>query len=327
MKKKILVTREVFDEVLVFLRQHFEVEDNQPDTLWPVSELLQRLADKDGALVTVADPIDRTVVEYCPQLRAISTIAVGYNNIDIAACTARGIVVTNTPGVLEQTTADHAWALMLAAARRIVHADRWVRAGEWYGWRFKDWLGLDVHGKTLGIVGMGGVGQAVARRASGFDMRVLYHNRNRLPAEIETRCAATHVGLAELLRESDFVMLTVPYGTQTHHLIGGAELATMKRGAVLVNMARGGVVDDEALVEVLSEGRIAAAALDVFEREPALNPAFLSLHNVTLTPHIGSASHATRMNMAMLAARNLVAALTGGTPPNPVNPGVLEKRP
>jgi gluconate 2-dehydrogenase len=318
-KQKILVTREVFDEVLVFLRQHFQVEGNQQDTVWPVSELLHRLADKDGALVTIADPIDRTVIEYCPQLRAISTIAAGYNNIDVAACTQHGIVVTNTPGVLEQTTADHAWALMLAAARRIVHADRWVRAGEWYGWRFKDWLGLDVYGKTLGIVGMGGVGQAVARRASGFDMRVLYHNRSRLTVEVETRCAATHVGLVELLREADFVVLTVPYGPQTHHLIGARELDIMKSTAVLVNMARGGVVDDEALIEALSEGRIAAAGLDVFEREPALNPGFLGLHNVTLTPHIGSASYATRMNMAMLAARNLVAALTGGTPPNPVN--------
>lgn len=320
MKPKVLVTREVFDEVLDYLRRHVEVEDNQHDTPLAVTDLLDRLYDKDGALVTAADRIERTVVEFCPRLKAISTIAVGYNNIDVDACSARGILVTNTPGVLDETTADHAWALLLAAARRIPQADRWTRAGQWHGWRFKDWLGLDVHGKTLGIVGMGRIGQAVARRARGFDMRIIYHNRNRLPAEIEAACGASYAGMAELLANADFVVLNVPYSEQTHHLIGAAEIARMKPSAVLINIARGGVVDDIALIEALGESRIAAAGLDVFENEPVLHPGFLSLSNVVLTPHIASASHATRMDMAMLAAQNLVAALTTGNPPNLVNP-------
>ena len=322
MKPRILVTREVFDAVLSYLRGHCEVEDNQRDTPLPTPELIDRLSDKDGALVTAAERIDRAVLDFCPQLKAVSTIAVGYDNIDIGACSARGILVTNTPGVLTDTTADHAWALLMAAARRIPQADHWVRAGQWKGWRFKDWLGLDVHGKTLGIIGMGRIGQAVARRARGFDMRVLYHNRSRLPREIEASCNAELATKDELLCSSDFVVLTLPHTEETQHLIGVAELARMKLSAVLVNIGRGGVVDDAALVEALGDGRIAAAGLDVFEGEPMLDSGFLNLSNVVLSPHIGSASHATRMKMAMLAAENLIAALTGGRPPNPVNPEV-----
>lgn len=323
MKPSVLVTREIFDEVLAYLRTRCDVEDNQGDTPLPSPELIERLSEKDGALVTVADRIDRSLLGFCPRLKAISTVAVGYDNIDVAACTARGIVVTHTPGVLTETTADHAWALLMAAARRVAHADRWVRSGQWSGWRFKVWLGLDVHGKTLGVIGMGRIGQAVAKRSRGFDMRVLYHNRNRLAPEIEAACNARLASKSELLRDSDFVVLTLPHTPQTHHLLGAPELALMKSTALIVNIGRGGVVDDVALVEALGEGRVAAAGLDVFEDEPTLESGFLSLPNVVLTPHIGSASHATRMKMATKAAENLVAALTGARPPNPVNPEVL----
>lgn len=326
MKPSVLVTREIFEEVLAHLRGRCEVEDNQSDRPLPGPELIERLSEKDGALVTVADRIDRSLLGFCPRLRAISTVAVGYDNIDVAACTARGIVVTNTPGVLTETTADHAWALLMAAARRIAHADRWVRSGQWSGWRFKDWLGLDIHGTTLGVIGMGRIGQAVAKRSRGFEMRVLYHNRNRLAPEIEAACNAEPASKDELLRNSDFIVLTLPHTPQTHHLIGAPELALMKPTSLVVNIGRGGVVDDVALVEALAEGRIAAAGLDVFEDEPTLESGFLSLPNVVLTPHIGSASHATRHKMAMMAAENLVAALSGGRPPNPVNPEVLQGR-
>jgi gluconate 2-dehydrogenase len=326
LKPSVLVTREIFEEVLAHLRGRCEVEDNQSDRPLPGPELIERLSEKDGALVTVADRIDRSLLGFCPRLRAISTVAVGYDNIDVAACTARGIVVTNTPGVLTETTADHAWALLMAAARRIAHADRWVRSGQWSGWRFKDWLGLDIHGTTLGVIGMGRIGQAVAKRSRGFEMRVLYHNRNRLAPEIEAACNAEPASKDELLRNSDFIVLTLPHTPQTHHLIGAPELALMKPTSLVVNIGRGGVVDDVALVEALAEGRIAAAGLDVFEDEPTLESGFLSLPNVVLTPHIGSASHATRHKMAMMAAENLVAALSGGRPPNPVNPEVLQGR-
>lgn len=326
MKPRVLVTREVFDAVLSYLRGHCEVDDNQRDTPLPAPELIDRLSEKDGALVTAADRIDRAVLDFCPQLKAVSTIAVGYDNIDVGACTARGILVTNTPGVLTDTTADHAWALLMAVARRIPHADRWVRAGQWKGWRFKDWLGFDVYGKTLGIFGMGRIGQAVAKRARGFEMPVLYHNRSRLPREVEAFCNAELATKETLLRSADFVVLTLPHSPETHHLISAAELALMKPSAVLVNIGRGGVVDDVALVEALVEGRIAAAGLDVFEGEPLLDSGFLSLSNVVLSPHIGSASHATRMKMAMLAAENLIAALTTGRAPNPVNPEARKPR-
>jgi len=256
----------------------------------------------------------------CPDLRVISNVAVGYNNIDVPACTRRGIRVTNTPGVLTDTTADFTWALLMAAARRLAEGDAYVRAGDWkiaFGVQY--FLGQDIHHATLGIIGMGRIGQAVARRASGFDMRVLYHDDTRLPGAEETRLGAAWVERDRLLAEADFVLVMVPYSPATHHLIGAAEIAKMKPTAVLVNSARGGVVDDAALVEALKARRIAAAGLDVFEGEPKVHPGFLDLRNVVMTPHIASASRATRITMCRTAAENLTAVLEGREPPNPVN--------
>jgi gluconate 2-dehydrogenase len=320
MKPRILVTREVFDETLAFLAQQCEVESNQVDRAFDPDALARRLEDKDGVMCALTDRIDDKLLARCPKLKAVANIAVGYNNIDLAACTARGVMATNTPGVLDDSTADLAWALMLGTARRLTELERRVRAGEWTGWRLKQWLGIDVHHATLGIFGMGRIGQAIARRAAGFEMKVLYHNRRRLDAGIEQRLHATYVTQDELLRQSDFVVLQVPYSPETHHLIGARELKLMKPTAILVNSTRGGVVDDAALIAALRGGVIRAAGLDVFENEPRLNPGFLELDNVVLMPHIGSSTEATRRGMAMTAARNLVAALTGGRPPNLLNP-------
>ena len=319
-RPKVLVTREVFDETLAYLSEHCEVESNQEDLALAPDVLAKRLADKDGVLCSLTDRIDAAVISAAPKLKVVANIAVGYNNIDVPACTARGILATNTPGVLDDSTADLAWTLMLAAARRVTEVGRYIREGEWRGWRLKQWLGVDVHHSTLGIVGMGRIGQAIAKRAAGFDMRVLYHNRKRIAESIELELKATWVSLEELLRQSDFIVLQVPYSTETHHLIGAAELAKMKPTAILVNSTRGGVIDDAALVEALKAGTIRAAGLDVFEGEPKLHAGFLELDNVVLTPHIGSSTEATRRAMAMTAAKNAVAALTGGDPPNLINP-------
>jgi gluconate 2-dehydrogenase len=284
------------------------------------------LQGKAGAFITATEPIDAEVLDANPQLVALCTMAVGYNNIDVAACTARGVPVTNTPDVLTETTADFGFALMMAAARRLTEGERLIRDGAWRQWRYDMLVGADVHGATLGILGMGRIGQAIARRgALGFHMRVLYHNRTRLDAAIEERSGARHVSKDELLREADHLVVVVPYSSATHHAIGAAELALMKPSATLTNIARGGVVDDAALITALRERRIAAAGLDVFEGEPKLNPAFLELPNVALTPHMASASIAARRAMAMLAADNLIAALTGGVPPTPLNPEVLKR--
>jgi lactate dehydrogenase-like 2-hydroxyacid dehydrogenase len=254
-------------------------------------------------------------------------VAVGYNNIDLAACSERGILATNTPEVLDDTTADTTWALLMAAARRVTEAERWLRAGNWKeGWRYDRLLGQDVHHATLGIVGMGRIGQAIARRARGFAMRILYHNRKRVSKSIERALGARYVGLERLLKEADFVSLNLPYMPESHHLIGAKQLALMKPTAVIVNAARGGVIDDAALVRALKERRIAAAGLDVFEGEPKLNPEFLELDNVAMIPHIGSATRATRMKMNLLAVKNLVWALSGKRPPSLLNPEAWPKR-
>jgi lactate dehydrogenase-like 2-hydroxyacid dehydrogenase len=318
--KKVLVTRGIFPEVVEALSRRFDVEHNAEDRPWPPEELARRLKGKHGAMATVMDKFDEPILAQCPDLKVISNIAVGYNNIDLAACTKRGIRVTNTPGVLDDTTADLTWSLLMAAARRIAEGDAYVRAGDWkiaFGVQY--FLGQDIHHATLGIVGMGRIGQAVAKRALGFDMRVLYNNRSRIPADDEKRLNATWVERDPLLRESDFVIVMAPYSAATHHLIGAAEIAKMKPTAILVNSARGGVVDDAALVEALRAKRIAGAGLDVFENEPKLNPGFLALKNVVMTPHIGSASRATRVIMCNTAAANMTAVLEGREPPNPVN--------
>lgn len=320
MKPKIFVTREVFDETLEYLGQHCQIESNQQDVQLEPGELARRLADKDGVMCCLIDRVDATLLAGLPQLKVVANIAVGYNNIDLAACTARGIMATNTPGVLDDSTADLAWTLMLGAARRVTELERRIRNGEWTGWRLKQWLGIDVHHATLGIFGMGRIGQAIAKRAAGFDMTVIYHNRNRVAPEIERRLNAAFVSKDELLQRADFVVLQVPYAPETHHMIGAAELKQMKPSAILINSTRGGVVDDLALIAALKGGVIRAAGLDVFENEPRLAPEFLALDNVVLMPHVGSSTEATRGAMAMTAARNLVAALTGAMPPNLLNP-------
>jgi lactate dehydrogenase-like 2-hydroxyacid dehydrogenase len=310
----------VFPEVVAALQESFDVEHNDDDRIWAPEELARRLADKRGVLATVMDRIDEPVLSAAPDLKVVSNIAVGTNNIDIAACTRRGIRVTNTPGVLDDTTADLTWALLMAAARRIAEGDALVRRGEWrVGFTMQSPLGTDVHDSTLGIIGMGRIGQAIARRAAGFDMRIVYNNRKRIPEADEKRLGATWLDMHELLATADFVVVMVPYSPAVHHLIGAAEIARMKPTAILVNTARGGVVDDAALVEALKARRIAGAGLDVFEGEPKLNPGFLDLPNAVLTPHIGSATRATRMRMCETAAANLTAVLEGRAPPNLVN--------
>ena len=318
--KKVLVTRGIFPEVVERLSARFQVEHNGEDRPWPPEELARRLQGASGAMATVMDKFDEAVLAQAPDLKVISNIAVGYNNIDVPACTRRGIRVTNTPGVLDDTTADLTWALLMASARRIAEGDAYVRAGDWkiaFGVQY--FLGQDIHHATLGIIGMGRIGQAIARRALGFDMRVLYHNRSRLSQADEQRMNATWVERDELLAQADFVVVMAPYSPATHHLIGAAEIAKMKPTAILVNSARGGVVDDAALVEALRAGRIAGAGLDVFEGEPRVHEGYLGLRNVVLTPHIGSASAATRIVMCNTAAANLTAVLEGRDPPNPVN--------
>ncbi len=321
-KPRVLVTREVFDETLDYLRAHCEVIDNQKDVPYAQEALAAALADCEGLMCALTDKVDAALLARAPRLRAVANIAVGYNNIDVPACTARGVMATNTPGVLDDSTADLAWALMLGTARRITEVERRIRAGEWTGWRLKQWLGVDVHHATLGIVGMGRIGQAIARRALGFEMKVVYHNRKRIAPELERKCNAAYVSLDELLTQSDFVVLQVPYTPETHHLIGAAQLKKMKTSAILINSTRGGVVDDAALVAALKGGTIRGAGLDVYENEPKLHPDFLKLDNVVLAPHVGSSTEATRKAMAMLAAQNLVAALQGHVPPNLVNPDV-----
>ena len=320
MKPRIVITREIFDDVIDYLKQHCDVDDNQADVPYAPEALAARLAGRDGLMCALTDKVDAALIARAPQLKAVANIAVGYNNVDVPACTARGIKVTNTPGVLDDSTADLAFALMLATARRITEVEAYIRKGEWTGWKLKQWLGVDVHHATLGIIGMGRIGQAIAKRAAGFDMKVIYHNRNRVTPEIEQRAHASHASLDELLAQADFVVLQMPYSPATHHLIGAAQLAKMKPSAILINSTRGGVVDDAALIDALKSGTIRAAGLDVFENEPKLNPAFLELNNVVLAPHIGSSTEATRRAMAMLAAKNLVAALTGGRPLNWINP-------
>lgn len=327
---KVLVARATFPDIIDRLRVYFEVQDNPEDELWSPESLSRALQGKAGLIATGSERIDEALLAAHPQLKAVCNMAVGYNNIDVAACTARGIVVTNTPDVLTETTADFGFALMMAAARRIAESEHYLRAGRWTKWRYDMFVGPDVHGATLGILGMGRIGQAIARRgAHGFGMKVIYHNRSRLPEATEAQCGARYVDKATLLREADHLVIVVPYSPSSHHAIGAAELAQMKRTATLTNIARGGVVDDAALAQALRDGRIAAAGLDVFEGEPHVHPHLLQVPNVVLTPHIASASVATRRAMASLAVDNLIAALgcgpDAGRPPTPVNPEVLER--
>lgn len=317
--RSIFVTWPMEAAVRAILEQVATVRTSHTEHELPPAELARHVADVEAIIPMGAHPIPEPVIAAAPRLRIVAVAAVGYNIVDVAAATRRGILVTNTPGVLTDTTADMAWALMLGVARRVSESDRFVRAGKWTGVYWSQLMGADVHGTTLGIIGLGRIGQAIARRAQGFGTRVLYHKRTRDP-EAERSVGAEYRSKAELLRESDFVVLSIPLTPETRHIIGAAELALMKPTAFLVNVARGPVVDEAALVGALRAGRIAGAGLDVFEDEPKIHPGLLELENVALTPHIGSASGATRRRMATRAAENCVAALRGERPPNLVNP-------
>ena len=318
-RSKVLIARQIFPEIIERLRPHFDVTTHDAPIDWSRDELIARLQGHDGVFVAASEPIDATLVDACPQLKAVCSMAVGYNNIDVAACAARGITVTNAPDVLTETTADFGFALMLAASRRIAESEHFLRAGQWQRWSHDFFCGADVHGATLGILGMGRIGQAIARRgALGFDMKVTYHNRSKLAPDIEAPLGARWVDKETLLRQADHLVIVVPYSKASHHAIGAAELALMKPTATLTNIARGGVVDDAALAAALADKRIAAAALDVFEGEPRVHAALLKVPNVVLTPHIASATVATRMKMATLAADNLIAVLNGRAALTPV---------
>jgi glyoxylate reductase len=293
------------------------VDYNDSDQPLPRAELLKRLRGKDGLICHIISAVDDEVLA-SPGLKIVANVAVGFNNVDVAAATRRGIVVTNTPEVLTETTADFAFTLLMAAARRVVEADHYARSGEWKSWKWDLLWGADIHGKTLGVVGFGRIGRAVARRGLGFGMRVLYHDTVRADAATERELNATAVDLETLLRESDFVSLHTLLTAETRHLVNERTLRLMKKTAILVNAARGPIVDEAALAKALSEKWIAAAGLDVFEEEPKIHPDLLGLSNVTLAPHIASASGDTRVAMASLAVRNCLAVLDGKPPLTPV---------
>jgi gluconate 2-dehydrogenase len=326
MKPKILIARAIFPEVVAKLAQYFDVTPNQADELWTSAQLIEQLQGKQGVFTTGGERIDAALLAACPELKICANMAVGYNNFDIAAMTAAGVLGTNAPDVLTETTADFGFALLMATARRMAEAEHFLRAGQWTRWRYDMFAGADIHGSTLGILGMGRIGQGIAKRgAHGFGMRVIYHNRSRLDAENEAQCKATYVSKEDLLKTADHLVLVLPYSAESHHAIGAPELAQMKPTATLVNIARGGIVDDAALATALRNRTIAAAGLDVFEGEPAVHPDLLTVPNVVLTPHIASATLPTRMAMANLAADNLIGFLTQGKPVTPLNPAVLVK--
>jgi glyoxylate reductase len=326
LRPKVLITRKVFEESIVYLSRHCDVDTNQRDVPLTPHQLIRRLQGKQGAITMLTDAISDAVLAKCPDLKIVSNVAVGFNNLDVKAATERGVMVTNTPGVLDDTTADLTWCLILAASRGLIDADRYFRSGKWKGWGLMQFLGRDVHHKTLGICGLGRIGKRVAKRAKGFDMRVLYTGRARAPEKLERELDAAFVDKRTLLKESDVVTLHLPLTPETTHYISTAELRLMKPAAVLINASRGPVVDEKALVRALKEGWIAGAGLDVFEREPKPAPGLTRLKNVVLAPHIGSGSTETRLRMSNMAVENCVAGLTGRRPPNLINPRVLMRQ-
>lgn len=327
MKPKILIARAIFPDVIDRLAEHLEVESNQSDVLWSGAEFISRLAGKQGVFTTGGERIDASLLSACPDLKICANMAVGFNNFDLDAMTAAGVLGTNAPDVLTETTADFGFALLMATARRMAESEHYLRAGLWTRWRFDMFAGSEIHGTTLGILGMGRIGQGIAKRAAhGFGMNVIYHNRSRLDSATEDQCQARYVSKDELLRTADHLVLVLPYSPSAHHAIGAAELGMMKPTATLVNIARGGIVDDAALAVALREKRIAAAGLDVFEGEPRVHPDLLTIPNVVLTPHIASATIPTRRAMANLAADNLIKFLTEQKAVTPLNPQVLAKQ-
>ncbi len=318
MPKTVFISNALPVESRALIPNDFRIDYNDSDLPLPKAELIRRLHGKDGLICQIVTSVDDEVLAACPTVKVVANVAVGYNNIDIEAARRRGVVVTNTPDVLTETTADFAWALLMAAARRVVEADQYARSGQWKVWKWDLLWGHDVHGKTLGVVGFGRIGRAVARRSLGFGMRVLYCDEQRAPLDAERETQAEFVPMERVLAESDFVTVHTPLLPATHHLIGEAALKKMKKTAVLVNAARGPIVDEAALVRALSEGWIAAAGLDVFENEPRIHPGLPPLRNVVLAPHIASASRDTRLGMASLAVRNCLAVLEGKPPITPV---------
>ena len=326
MKPSLIVSRPVYPEVIEKLQQHFEVTAHQTDPEWTLERWTQALSQHDAALTMGIETVNEAVLAACPRLRICANLSVGYNNFDVPAMTRHQVLATNAPDVLTETTADFGFALLMATARRVAEADRYVREGQWQKWTLDMLPGMAVHGSTLGIIGMGRIGQAVAKRgAHGFNMRVIYHNRSQLSAADEAACKATYVSKQALLQQADHVVLVLPYSKESHHTIGAAELSLMKPTATLVNIARGGIVDDAALARALQEGRITAAGLDVFEGEPKVHPDLLNARNVVLAPHIASSTRATRLAMANLAADNLIAFFNSGTALTPLNPEVLPR--
>jgi glyoxylate reductase len=324
-KPKLLATHVLFEEPRRRLAEHFDVEYWNGNERPPRAEVLKRVAGKDALICLLTEKIDRELLDAAgPNLRIAANVAVGYDNIDVPACTERKVAVTNTPGVLDETTADFTWALLMAVSRRLVEADRLARSGAWRQWNLDQLCGTDIWGKTLGIIGFGRIGRAVARRAAGFRMRVIYNSTTRAPAEIERELNAEFMERDRVLAEADFLSLHVPLRENTRGLIGPAELAKMKRTAFLINTTRGPVVQEAALVTALELGTIAGAALDVFEREPLISEG-LRRDNVVLAPHLGSASIETRTKMALIAVENAIALFSGKQPPTILNPEVLRQ--
>lgn len=326
-KAKIFVTRKIPEAGLELLRKEFDVEVNPHDRALTREEIIEGVKDKDALLSLLTDRIDGEIMDAAPNLKIIANYAVGYNNIDVKAATERGIVVSNTPGVLTETTADFAWALLLAVARRLCESERVLRSGGFRGWEPLFLLGTDVYEKTLGIVGMGRIGKAVARRAKGFRMKVLYYRKSGpLPPWKEEALSAKYCLFEDLLKEADYLSLHVPLTAETYHMIGEKELSMMKKSAYIINTARGSVIDEEALIAALKQGKIAGAALDVYENEPYVPAALCEMENVVLAPHLGSATVETRNAMAVKAAENIIAMLKGREVPNIVNKEVLNKK-
>lgn len=322
MAPKVLVTRIIPERPLALLKEKAEVRINLEDRAMPAEEMIAQLPGKVALLSMGGDPISAKVLEAGKELKIVANDAVGFNNIDLAAATRWKIAATNTPEVLTDTTADLTFALILGVARRVAEADRFVRAGKWVGWKPDLFLGSDIHGKTLGIIGFGRIGMAMAQRALGFNMPILYTDVRPIERSVEERYLAKFVSLKELLREADFITLHVALTPETIHLIGREELGMMKRTAFLINASRGPVIDEKALVEALKSGMIAGAGLDVFEEEPRVTPELLLMDNVLLLPHIGSATFETREKMALVAVNNILSVLRGEIPPNILNPEI-----